>query len=817
LGTLLASSSVVSSILRDVRYALRGLLKRPGFTAVVVITLALGLGVNTAIFSVVDATLIRSLPYRDPDRLAIVRETRPQENFSLMEASYPNYLDWSTRAHIGQLGGYGQNGKILATPNGSELIQTGVATSTFFDVLGVAPTLGRNFLAAEEQPGAAPAVLLTDAAWRTRFGADPKILGRTVTLSGTPTTVVGVLPRGFTFAPVGRVEAWVPVPASGPLRERRNLHWLNVVARLSPGVDVDAATREMSSIAGTLAHEYPDTNAGNDARVLPLRDVVLGNVRPIVLLLFAAVGLVLLIACANVANLLLARSATRRKEIAVRAALGASRARLVRQLVTESALLALAGGAVGVVLAMWGVDLLMSAIPDTVRAQMPYLADTRVDAGVLLASAGLALVTGVLVGLIPALRASRADVEAGLRDDSRTTTGRGRRFRDSLVAGEVAIAFILLAGAGLVSRSLARVLDTDPGFDPKGLLVFRVFMPPDKYDTDAVVAVAEERASARLAALPGVTGVAVSSGLPLAGGGNTIRFILDGEVRESGARDHEANIRDVSANYFAMMKIPLGSGRAFDARDREGAPNVVIVNRALARQMFPGSDAVGRKITFTFAKDQPPREIVGVVGDEKLAALDAPATPIVYLPFTQDASSAFSFALRSTGDPAALAGAARAAVNEIDPTVPIFALQTMDALVQGSPAMFLRRFPVLVGGAFAALALLLAVVGVYGVVSYSVNERTREIGIRRAIGAQAGDIRAMVVRQAMLPVAIGIAAGVPVALALSRVWQGMLYETSATDPATLVVAAVVLGLVASVAGLLPARRAARVDPMEAMR
>ncbi len=814
---VLAWTGRVESLLRDVRYALRGLLSRPGFAAVVVLTLALGLGVNTAIFSVVDATLIRSLPYRDPDRLVMVNETRPRDDFSQFEASYPNYLDWRARGHIGELGGYGRNGAILATPNGSELIPTGVATSTFFGVLGVAPSLGRGFVPAEEQPGAAPVVVLTDAAWRARFGGDPQIVGRSVTLDGAPTTVVGVLPPGFTFAPVGRVEAWVPVPSSGPLRERRNLHWLNVVARLAPGVDCDAASREMSRIAGTLATEHPDTNAGNDALARPLRDVILGNVRPIVLLLLAAVGLVLLIACANVANLLLARSATRRKEIAVRAALGASRARLVRQLVTESAILALAGGAVGVVLAMWGVDLLMATIPDAVRAQMPYLAETRVDAVVLVASASLALATGVLVGLLPALRASNADIEGGLRDDSRATTGRGRRFRDGLVAGEVAIAFVLLAGAGLVSRSLARVLDTDPGFDPKGLLTFRVLMPPDKYDKDEVVIAAEERARARLAALPGVAGVAVTSGLPLAGGGNTIRFILDGEVRDSGARDREANIREVSANYFGTMKIPVASGRAFDARDRQGSPEVVIVNRALARVMFPGSDPLGRRITFTFAKDQPPRQIVGVVGDEKLAALDAPATPIVYLPFAQDAASGFSFAVRSAGDPTALAAAARAAVTEIDSTIPIFALQTMDAMVQGSPAMFLRRFPVLVGGAFAALALLLAVVGVYGVVSYSVTERTREMGIRRAIGAQAGDIRALVVRQALIPVAVGIAAGIPVALALSRVWKGLLYETNAADPLTLAAAALLLAVVASAAGLVPARRAARVDPMEAMR
>jgi len=804
-------------LIQDFRYAARGLRKQPGFTLLAVLTLALGIGANTAIFTVADATLRRSLPYPDPDALVTITETRQRAEWTNIEASYPNYLDWHAQSRwFAALAGYGRDGVTLRSQDRTDIAPATVVTADFFRALGVRAALGRTFEPADLTPGAPPVVLLTHATWQARFGGDPTIVGKTLPLDKKPTTVIGVLPRGFAFGPVGESEFYLPLIPEGMRLERRNLHWLNVIARLAPGVSRSQAQAEMSGIAARLAQTYP-VNAGAGALVAPLEELIIGKVRPIVFVLWGAVALVLLVACANVANLMLARATSRQRELAIRSALGASRMRLVGQITAESVVIAVIGGAVGLVFAMWGIDALGGFIPPSQLAAMPWLRDLGVDVPALLFAFGVSGATGVLIGVIAALRASARDIRAILADEGRGTAGRARtRLRDVLVVSEVAVAFVLLVGAALIGRSLLAVLSVDPGFDPNRLLTVRAGFS-DRFKEDPQQVAAHEELLGRLSSLPGVQGVASVSVLPLTGGGNTIRYVVDGRPEAGRDADFEANIRQVSRNYFQMMGVSLVAGRMFDRSDRLDAPLVVVVNKALAEKVFPGVDPLTQRIRFTYKAGLPPMQIVGVVGDEKIATLDTKSPPAVYASFDQAPTGFTGFLVRAAGDAGALAGSVRAEMNAFDGEMAVFDVMTMEDRIARSPWMFVRRFPAILVGAFAALALVLAVVGLYGVLSYSVGQRTHEIGIRRAVGAQRRDIVRLVLVRAAALVAAGTLAGLAIATAVTGLLRSLLFGVGAHDPPTLVAAAALLALVALVACWVPVRRALKVDPMEALR
>jgi putative ABC transport system permease protein len=807
-------------LLQDLRFGLRALWKNPAFAVVVVLTLALGIGMNTAIFTVVNAALLRPLPYRDPDRLVHLWESRQQRaDFSQMEASYPNFLDWVARSTaFEQLAGYGFRAFSAAGTEGPEQIIGAQVSAGFFDVLGVPAALGRTFRPGEDTPGSERVVLLTQELWRRRFGGDPSALGKTLNLNGVPFTVVGVLPASFHFAQLAGAQLWVPLGDLSPSQSsRRNLHWVRVIGRLKPGLTLSQASADMNTLAQALEAQYPEANAGARVGIFTLHEQILGSIQPILLLLLGAVGLVLLIACANVANLLLARSAVRQKEIAIRLAMGASRWRLVQQMLTESTLLAVLGGALGVLWGQWGLDLLLSAIPEPQLAAMPYLKDIGLDGGVLAFTFAVSLATGAICGLVSSVQSSHPDLQGSLRQDARSAGARRRGLRDALVVAEVAVAIVLLVGAGLLLRSMFRVLDVDPGFKPAGLITMTVTLPSGRYTEDAQAVGIHDRMLEQVLALPGVEGVATDSKLPLTGWGNTARFRVDGRPIPAQGMEDEANIRTVSPDYFHVMGIPLVKGRAFGPQDRLDSPAVVIINRTLAEQVFPGEDAVGQRLVLTYAPNLPAMEVVAVAGDVKLASLDAKTLPALSLPGGQNSVRRTSLIVRVSTDPHALASGIRRELRILDSELLIASVMTMEERAAASPALFMRRYPAMLVGLFAAVALALAMVGVYGVISYSVSQRTHEIGVRMAIGAQRGDIVGMVIRQGMGTALVGVALGLVGSAALSQLIQSLLFGVSPIDVATFAGVSLLLAGVALLACYVPARRATRIDPLIALK
>ncbi len=801
-------------VLRDaLRATLRGAAARPGFAVLVMLTFAVGIGANTAIFTVADATLRRGLPYPAPERLVALFETRARKDFARMEASYPNYLDWRAgmRSYDG-IAAYGDRSFTLTTTDGAEMISAGVAMGDFFRMLDARAALGRLLEPRDDAPGAERVAVLSHGTWQSRFDGDRRVLGKTMTIDGQPTAIVGVLAPGFVFAPAGEPAVWMAARPEGGMRERRNLHWVNVIARLAPGVTREAAQAEASAIAGRLAATYPDTNVGGGAVVVPLADEILGKARPIMLLLLGTAGLVLLIACANIANLLLARHLARGKELAVRAALGASGRNLVALLATEAVLYAVAGGVLGVVLALWALDALIATVPASVLQSMPFLADAHIDGIALLVTFALALATGVSVGVVSASRASRPDLGDVLKADGRASADpRRSRLRDALVVSEVALAFLLLVGAGLVARSLLEVLAMDPGFDTRELMTARITLP-DSYEDEQQANAAHAEILSRLAALPGARGAASASRLPLGDGGTTIRFVVEGKPPPPGELEPEANIRDISPGYFDTMGIRLRDGRPFDLGDRHGGEQVLIVNQTLADLYFPGG-AVGKHVIFTYAKTEKPRRIVGVVADEQLGPLDAQVRPAVYLPYDQGPNSGISLVVRGTVSGNDIARV----IKKFDASIPVFEIESMEGRMARAPWMFVRRFPALLVGAFAGLALLLTAIGIYGVLSYTVRQRTHEIGIRRAVGAGQSDIVRLVVGRAAVLVGAGVAFGLAGALAGARVLSSMLFGVSPWDPTTFGVVGGGLMLIGLLASWPPTRAATRVDPVEALR
>jgi putative ABC transport system permease protein len=799
--------------LQDIRYAARVMRKSPGFALVAVFTVALGVGANTAIFSVANAVLLRPLPYPESERLFILSQTNRQTTRAGF--SFADLQEFRAEARsFEQCAGF--YSEMVNFGGGREAAQlpASFVNSDFFAALGTRPALGRAFNAEEDGAGAAQAVVISDRVWHEQFGADPQVVGRKVTLDGRPFEVVGVAPAGFHFRE--KVDLWLPLGLWPASRERGRSYALFAVARLRPGVTPEGARSEVETIAARLAREYPKTNAERGAALWPLREELVGDVRPALKVLLAAVGLVLLIACANVANLLLARSASRRQELAVRAALGASRARLARQLLTESVLLALVGGALGVLLAFWGVDAVTAAGGGAVELPAGEGAPP-LDRNVLLFSLGVSLLSGLFFGLAPALRAARRDLAAELKKGGRGAAGEGRRLSGALVVSEVALSLVLLVGAGLLLKSFMLLRGGATGYNPERVLTVGVSLPRATYRADDDRARFAGRVLERVRALPGVEQAASSYPLPVYGMSWGKLCAAEGYEPPAPNQYPPCQTASVSPGFFKTLEIPLLRGRDFAESDGPGAPPVVVVDETLAARTWPGEDPVGKRLNVV---GNGPREVVGLVGAVKNWGLGEAPRPQIYLPHAQRLEGSglvpfVYFAVRTGVEPETLAAGVRGAIAEADREAAVAQARAMDELLDRSVGR--QRFAALLMEIFAGIALVLAAVGLYGVVSYGVARRTREIGIRVALGARPGDVLASVIRAGMRLTLAGLVLGLAGSLTLTRLLAGMLYGVKATDPTVYATVALALAAVALLACYFPARRATRVDPLVALR
>ena len=814
--------------LQDLRYGLRMLARNPGFAAVAVIALALGIGANTAIFSVVNGVLLQPLPYRDPGRLMRLSERSP--DFGTMSVAYPNFVDWKdqNRSFAG-LAAFRWDDYDVTGGGQPEHLSGKMVSADFFRVLGINPLLGRDFDPLADRLGASPVVLIGGGLWSRRFGSSPAVLGSQLKLGGRSYTIVGVVPAGFQLE--GKVDVYTLLEQWDDILARsREMHpGMYVVGRLKPGVTQAQAQSEMTAIAARLAEAYPKSNSSHGVNVAPLTGVIVGNVRPTLLVLLGAVGFVLLIACANVANLLLARFTGRQKEIAIRSAIGAGRVRVVRQLLTESVVLALAGGIAGLAIAHWGTQAVLAAVP----GGLPRMENIGVDGWVLAFTLGVSLLTGIVFGLAPALHVSVADLHEALKEGSRGSSARHRRLRNLLVVSEVAAALVLLAGAGLMLRTIRSLGAVNPGFDPGHVLTFSVGLSPASTSSSDRILQTFEQTVERIQSVPGVKSAAVSSLIPLGGSDSEIPFYVNGRPRPTSQGDMSwALLYATSPGYLKAMDIPLLRGRYIGPQDMHRGSHVVVIDDFMARTVFPREDPLGKNIVIADLSGDlgpeasVPMEIVGVVGHVSHWGLDSDVTARVrselYLPLSQipdqfmkGMAGSSVFVVRTGADPLVTLPAVRGAVLEAGNDQPVYGVQTMDQIVSASIAD--RRFSMLLLGVFAGLALLLAAVGIYGVISYTVAQRTREIGIRMALGAGQVDVLKVVVAQGMLPVLAGLAIGLAASFGLTRLMAGMLYGVSAGDPVTFIGVALVLAAVALIATLVPARRAARVAPVVALR
>jgi putative ABC transport system permease protein len=803
----------MDTFLRDLRYAVRMLAKRPGFTAVAVLALALGIGANTAIFSVVNAVLLRPLGYLEPDRLLMVWENHTARQGPETEwTSPPTFADWRDQNNVfdsvAALQGWGPTVTGGAEP---ERLVGAAVSHDMFKVLGVEPALGRGFRLEEDRAGGERVVILGHGVWKRRFGGEPSILDRAITLNGEPYTVIGVMPEGFRFPIISNAEAWTPLLQTVNSTCGRGCYTLRTVARLKPGVTIERARQEMGALAEGLAEKYPEANKGIGVTLISLHEQVVGSLKPMLLVLLGAVGFVLLIACANVANLMLARAATRTKEIAIRTALGASRARLVKQLLTESLLLSMAGGALGLLLAFWLVDVMVAFSP----RGTPRLDEVAIDKTVLAFTLLVAVATGIVFGLMPALQTTRPDFGNALKEGKGTDAASGgKRVRSALVVAEVALALMLLIGAGLLIKSFANLLNVDPGFNPSNVLTLQLSLPRTRYPEGKQVSAFYADLMGRIQSLPGVESVGAGSSLPLVGPNTDTDFQIEGRPAPPPGEGTGAWYSLVTSDYFQTMGMRIMSGRSFNERDQAESPDVIIISETMARRYWPGEDPVGKHI-LTGNSNSDRREIVGVVGDVKHFGIDADARPTMYFPHAQALARLMTVTVRTTADPASLAATARSQVWSIDKELSVSNISNMEEIVSTSIAQ--PRLVMLLLGAFAALALILAAVGIYSVIAYAVTQRTREIGIRMALGAQAADVLKLIVGQGMLLTVAGVAVGLAGAFALTRFMQSFLYEVDAIDPVTFAVISVLLVSVALLASYIPARRAAKVDPMIALR
>jgi predicted permease len=820
----------LETFLQDIRYAFRMLRKSPGFTAVAVLTLALGIGANTALFSVVNGVLLNPLPYPQPNQVVSVANWFPGVGDSPM--SYLNFLDWARMNRtFSSLAAYRQTSFNLTGQGDTEHVSAMEVSASFFPLLGVNPVLGRNLSSAEDQFDGAPAVLLSGGFWKTKFGSSQDIIGKTLELDGTDYTVVGVIPENFYFCCSSTgfrlSNVYVPIGASKDpwVRNRRITPGIWALGRMKPGVQLAQARADMGNVMRSLAAAYPVADKDMWVTVAPLREVMVRNIRPLLLVLLAAVGFVLLIACVNVASLLLARATGRNREFAIRAALGASQGRVVRQLLTESVVLAMAGGALGLLLASWGTRAALAALPSA----LPRANDVRLDPRVLLFTLAISLVAGILFGLAPALRTTDPHVQETLKEGGRGASGRRYRTQNMLVVSEMALAVMLLIGAGLTIRTLAELWRVHPGFDPHNVLSFSVGLPPSVANADAnTIRATLRQFTEKVASLPGVTAVSVMNGaIPMTAHQSALIFWREGQPKPATEPSMPYALwYRVAPDYLKVMKIPLRHGRFFTAQDDAGAPGVCVIDEDFARKFFGNEDPIGKRLNFSLVYNQP-LQIVGVVGHVKHYGLDETADspiqaqfymPLLQLPDDQLkilASSATGYVIRTQDSPDALVGAVRSALREFNSKAVLYAPETMDHILSESLAA--RRFAMILLVAFATLALALASLGIYGVISYVAGQRTHEIGLRMALGATRTDILKMVLAHGARLAVTGVLVGLAFSAGLAPLMSKMLYGVSATDPLTFALVAVILTFVALLACYVPARRAMRVDPMLALR
>src|SRR3989440_908552 len=810
----------MQGLIQDLRYGIRMLVKSPAVTAVAVIALTLGIGANTAIFSVVHAVLLRSLPYAEGDRLAIVWENRksgkgnPQNVINL-----GNFFDWKEQNSVfSDMAAFFDLNANLTGDGEPEEVPGQIATTNLFSLLGVNPIKGRTFAPDDGKPGQARVVVISYDLWQRRLGGDPNIIGRKLTLNNQPNEIIGVLPpdvgwyvqKGSMLSRAPQI--WAPWQISNDLRQRHG-RFARAVARLKPGVTLEQAQNEMNVIGARLEQQYPEFNAKWGVTVVPLRTQFTGEVRKPLLILLGAVGFVLLIACANVANLLLARAASRKREIALRAGLGASRWRIARQLLTESVLLSVFGGGLGLLLAWWGTRALLALSPP----ELMDLRTTAVNVPVLAFTVGLTFLTGIAFGLIPAFEASRFDLNEPLKEGSQNVVGgtRARRVRNTFVVAQVALALVLLVGAGLLMKSLSRLESVEPGFDANNLLTLRVNLPQRKYDSEPKVINFFKQVVEQMRAIPGVESVGAINTLPFDGPHSGTNLDIEGQPKRPPGQALRTGVCVTDANYFQTMRIPLKRGRLYTEQEALEMRHVVVVNEAFARENFPGQNALGQRVTINMKDDNQPSEIIGIVGDNKHKGLDSEVEPMAFWPHAELVYPSMAIAIRTRGENPGLAAAARDVIHQIDPDQPIGQVITMNGLLAKSVAR--ARFNSMLLAIFSVVALVMAAVGIYGVMSYSVLQRTHEIGVRMALGAQRSDVLKLILKQGVVLAITGVGVGLVGSFGLMRVISTLLFNVAATDKMTF--AAVSLGLFAItfVASYIPAWRATRVDPLIALR
>lgn len=807
--------NLIDNLTQDLRFTLRQLRKNPGFTSTAILMLALGMCASVAIFAFVDAALFKPLPYRNPATLLGVYEhidLCPRCNLS-----YLDYVDWKKLNKVFKsLELYHGGGYILTTPSGVEPAPAVQISAGFFRTLGVAPALGRDFYAGEDRPGAPRTVMLSHDSWMKRYGGKSDVIGRSVTLDNNPYVIIGVLPVDFHFAPQGLAEFWAMEDGTGSCEKRRSCHNSFGIARLKDGVTIQAAQADTSLIAAQLEKQYPDSNHGQGALVLPLSEVIVGTIRPILLVLLGGAGLLLLIACVNVASLLLVRAESRRREMSVRSALGASRVRLIRQFVTEGLVLVAAGSLLGLASASWAMQLLTRLIPAGMLAGMPFLQGLGLNLRVALFGCGIALLAAVLFSGTPALRLSFAEMREGLGEGSRGSAGNTwRRLGSKLVVVELATAMVLLVGAGLLGQSLYRLLHVDLQFQPDHMATLMIGAPDSTYGKDPQSVALARQIMNRVLSLPGVTSAGTSSVFPVSFNGNTdwIRFV----GRPYNGQHNEVNEREVSAGYFAAIGAKVLRGRYFTETEDDTKPKVAIINQALAKKYFPGEDPIGKVIGDTELTPKSLRQIVGIVDDIREGSLEAEIWPAEYLPFNQNPGTYMSLVVRTSQSEQTTLPALTALIREIDPNIVTFDVRSMRDRIGHSTSAYMHRSSAWLVGGFAVLALLLGVVGLYGVIAYSVSQRTREIGVRMALGAEPNSVYALILKEAGWLTCAGIFVGMICSLAATTLMGKLLFGIRSWDVPTLIAVAAVLGVSALAASFIPARRAASVNPVDALR
>lgn len=801
----------METLIKDLRYGVRSFLKRPGFLVIAVATLALGIGGTTAMFTVVNSVLLRPLQFPEPERIVLFEGINPRKGITLSNMSVPDITDWQKQSQaFEQIAAFVTGNVFLSTGDDTERVRATAVSTEFFPLFNTNPLSGRTLNADDMQKGREPAVVISYTLWQRRFGGSNDVVNGKVTFNGKSATIVGVMPAGFSYP--NDSETWTPLPLD-PASEARDNRFVSVVTRLKPQVTMSQAQTEMDTINQRLAENYAETNTGWNVRLIDLRDRLVGDIRTSLLILLGAVAFVLLIACANVANLLLARAAYRQKEIAVRTALGASRWRVVRQLLTESVLLSVVSGVAGLALSAWLIRLLIAISP----ANTPRVNEIGIDLRVFVFTLAVTMLAGILFGLFPALQSSRPNLNEALKDSGQrgSDSGGSNRVGSLLIVSEIALSFVLLTGAGLLIKSFLQLREINPGFNPENVLVMRMTLPPGKYAQGQPRAQIYKQLLDQVRATPGVQSMGAVMSLPLDGD----RFnVWRGVIREGRplTPDEETNAQHlpISHDYFQTLQIPLKAGRTFTDQDTLQSTKVVIVNETMARQLWPGENPIGRRV-IVWRDEKSPREVVGVVGDTK-PALDEESGNAMYVPYAQDPTwGTLSLVVRTAGEPTALAASVREAIRSVDKAVPNYNVRTMNDVVSASAAP--RRVPMLLLSAFAGVAMLLAMLGIYGVTSYYVTQRTHEIGVRMALGAQLVDVLKLVLRRAMLLAVVGIGIGVGGAFAVTRYLTSLLFGVKPIDAITFIAVAIVLALVVLIACLVPARKATRIDPLEALR